>query len=216
MYKLSQLKPRGYIHVRPQSSWEKTPPVLRNIWAFKGRTGAQSHHLVLTLSSQEAIVAWLGSLTQEPELAWAQCQRHCVCIPDPHTLLSPGYPTLWRRLVGHICTSKSHQATLLCLPQLSKLFPWQVLPWQDSGLSPSALVSQGLVKIWDARSVFAHPLCSSHFCCLWAQTCKFESFQPIQSLPSQNVRRVALLNADEISGSAKFSPLHATYILAFH
>lgn len=43
-----------------------------------------------------------------------------------------------------------------------------------------------------------------------------ESLQPIQSLLSENVRRVTLLNADEISGGAKFSPLHATYILAFH
>ena len=141
-------------------------------------------HLKEQVSEHKAIVLCLcAAAKRQPKHGWilwptrlcrlgAQCQRQGCCIPAPYTLLPPGYPILWRTLVGHICTSKSHQArTQLCLLQLSGLFPWQVSPQQDSGLSPPAMASQDLVKIWVVMSMSAHPLHNSHFCCLWAQTC---------------------------------------------
>lgn len=103
----------------------------------------------------------------------AQNQRQHLCVPAPYTLPPASYPPFWMRLVGHICASRSHQAsTWLCLPLLSGLFPWQVSPQQDSGLSPPAMASQGLVKIWDVMSMSVHPWHNSCFCSLWAQTCR--------------------------------------------
>lgn len=138
----------------------------------------------------------------------AQCHWQDCWIPAPYTVLPTGYPMLWRRLVGHICTSKSCQdRTQLCLLQLSELFSWQVSPQQDSGLIPPAMASQGLVKIWDTMFMSAHPLHSSRFCHLWTLMCRSWILRAhpvwtLAALLSGNVRGVTLLNADEISGSA--------------